>query len=62
MPQPLVEQLAKGGRLVIPIGPPGSYQTLWQFVKDAAGELTAHNMGGVAFVPFTGEGIERRGP
>jgi protein-L-isoaspartate(D-aspartate) O-methyltransferase len=59
LPQPLVEQLAPGGRIVIPIGPPGSYQTLWQFVKDASGELEARNMGGVIFVPFTGEGIKQ---
>ena len=57
MPQPLAEQLAVGGRLVIPIGPPGSFQTLWKFVKQPDGELKAFNMGGVAFVPFTGEGI-----
>ena len=57
-PQPLVDQLAEDGRLVIPIGPPGGYQTLWKFVKQPGGELQAFNMGGVAFVPFTGEGIK----
>ena len=57
VPAPLVEQLAEGGIMVIPIGPPGWYQTLWKFVKQN-GELTAYNMGGVAFVPFIGEGIE----
>lgn len=56
LPAPLAVQLAEGGRLVIPIGPPGSYQSLWKFVKEN-GELTAYNMGGVIFVPFTGEGI-----
>jgi protein-L-isoaspartate(D-aspartate) O-methyltransferase len=53
LPQPLANQLAEGGRLVIPIGPPGSYQTLWLFEEDAAGELIATNLGDVAFVPFT---------
>lgn len=57
LPAPLVEQLAEGGRLVIPIGPAGFYQSLWQFVK-RDGEITAYNMGGVSFVPFTGPGIE----
>jgi len=57
VPQPLVDQLAVGGRMVIPIGPPGSYQTLWKFVRQTNGELKAYNMGGVAFVPFTGEGV-----
>jgi protein-L-isoaspartate(D-aspartate) O-methyltransferase len=56
MPQPLADQLAKGGRLVIPIGPPGGYQTLWKFVRQPDGELKAFNVGGVAFVPLTGEG------
>ena len=62
VPQPLIDQLAPGGRLVIPIGPPGSYQTLWQFVKDDSGGLQAHNLGGVSFVPFTGKGIEQEHP
>lgn len=55
LPAPLAEQLEEGGSLVIPIGPPGFYQTLWKFVKDE-GELTAYNMGSVIFVPFTGTG------
>ncbi len=53
VPQPLVEQLKPGGRLVIPIGPVGAFQTLWQFVADESGELIAHNLGAVAFVPLT---------
>jgi protein-L-isoaspartate(D-aspartate) O-methyltransferase len=57
LPAPLAAQLAKGGGLVIPIGPPGFYQSLWKFV-DENGELRAYNMGGVIFVPFTGVGIE----
>ncbi len=59
VPAPLKEQLAVGGRMVVPIGPRGGYQTLWKFVKQPDGELTAHNEGGVAFVPFTGEAARR---
>ena len=58
VPAPLLDQLAEGGRMVIPIGPPGGYQTLWKFVREPGGELKAYNMGGVAFVPFTGSGVE----
>jgi protein-L-isoaspartate(D-aspartate) O-methyltransferase len=58
VPPPLADQLAEGGRMVIPIGPQGGLQTLWKFVKED-GELTAYNMGAVSFVPFTGEGAER---
>ncbi|MCD6301976.1 MAG: protein-L-isoaspartate(D-aspartate) O-methyltransferase [Anaerolineae bacterium] len=54
LPQPLAEQLVEGGRIVIPIGPPGGYQSLWQFRK-VEGELQARNLGGVRFVPLTGE-------
>ena len=54
LPAPLARQLAEDGVMVIPIGPQGFYQTLWKFVKEN-GELTAYNMGSVAFVPFTGK-------
>lgn len=58
LPAPLAAQLKEGGHLVIPIGPPGAYQNLWKFIN-TNGTLTAYNMGGVSFVPFTGEGIDR---
>ncbi len=61
LPAPLAEQLAEDGRIVIPIGPPGFYQSLWKFVNED-GELKAYNMGGVAFVPFTGSGVEEHPP
>ena len=54
LPQPLARQLIEGGRLVIPIGPVGAFQTLWLFEK-IDGELQATNLGGVSFVPLTGE-------
>jgi protein-L-isoaspartate(D-aspartate) O-methyltransferase len=54
LPQALASQLVEGGRLVIPIGPVGFLQTLWLFEK-IGGELQATNLGGVTFVPLTGE-------
>ncbi len=54
LPQPLANQLVEGGRLVIPIGPVGFLQTLWLFEK-VGGELQATNLGGVTFVPLTGD-------
>jgi len=54
LPQPLANQLIEGGRLVIPIGPVGFLQTLWLFEK-ISGELQATNLGGVTFVPLTGD-------
>jgi protein-L-isoaspartate(D-aspartate) O-methyltransferase len=55
VPGPLAAQLTEGGRMVIPIGPPGGYQSLWKFVNEA-GKLRAQNMGEVIFVPLTGLG------
>lgn len=54
VPQPLVGQLKDGGRMVIPVGPVGWYQTLWLITKED-GEVEYHNKGGVTFVPLTGE-------
>jgi protein-L-isoaspartate(D-aspartate) O-methyltransferase len=53
VPQPLVDQLAPGGVMVIPVGPIGAVQTLWRFSPNAAGELEAESFGWVTFVPFT---------
>ncbi len=54
LPQPLLQQMAEGGRLVIPIGPIGAVQTLW-LLENLKGELVATNLGAVTFVPLTGE-------
>ncbi len=53
VPQPLVEQLAEGAALVIPIGPIGAVQTMWRFTVDDSGLVTGENLGPVMFVPFT---------
>ncbi len=51
VPPPLVEQLADGGRLVIPIGAQGFSQDLWLLEKE--GEIIHRtNYGGVLFVPL----------
>ena len=54
MPQPLIQQLAEGGRLVVPVGPPGSYQTLWRVTKQG-GKVTSENITDVIFVPLVRE-------
>ena len=54
IPQPLVQQLKEEARLVIPVGPPGGYQTLWQVTK-VGDEIEKRNVTGVLFVPLTGE-------
>jgi protein-L-isoaspartate(D-aspartate) O-methyltransferase len=55
IPQPLVEQLKPGGRMVIPVGPVGGFQTLWLVTKGVDGEVTTRDLGGVRFVPLTRE-------
>lgn len=57
IPQPLVNQLAEGGHMVIPIGPPGGYQSLWVLERQD-NQIFRHNWGDVSFVPFTrSEGV-----
>ena len=53
IPQPLVNQLADGGRMVIPVGPPGFYQVLWRIERHGE-EITSERLMGVGFVPLTG--------
>ena len=56
LPPPLQEQLAEGGRLVIPVGPRGD-QELVVVVKEA-GKLVQRDVVPVRFVPMTGPGVE----
>jgi protein-L-isoaspartate(D-aspartate) O-methyltransferase len=53
IPEPLVEQLAPNGRMVIPVG--GFFQELKVFQKDANGRVTEKDILPVRFVPMTGE-------
>ena len=55
VPRPLVEQLAPGGRIVMPIGDPGWVQQLVKVTKNDDGTLVQQNLGGVRFVPLIGE-------
>ncbi len=52
IPQPLVQQLKIGGRMVIPVGPIGGVQTLWLITRDSEDTVKTVNLGEVRFVPF----------
>ncbi len=53
VPEALVEQLAPGGRLVIPVGPAGAQQ-LFRIEKRPDGSLDSQSVLPVAFVPLVG--------
>ena len=53
LPEPLQNQLAEGGRLVIPVGNPGFGQMLARYRKKN-GKLERENVLPVVFVPMTG--------
>ena len=54
IPPPLIKQLKEGGRLILPLGNTLFYQTLTLVTKQM-GELKMEQLGGVVFVPMTGE-------
>ena len=51
IPPPLIDQLAEGGRLVIPVGRTASTQTL-MLVEKKDGEVTRRRLAPVRFVPL----------
>ena len=53
VPQPLIDQLKNGGRLVIPLGEPQGAQSLFVIEKNQRGAVTRRKVLDVRFVPFT---------
>jgi protein-L-isoaspartate(D-aspartate) O-methyltransferase len=53
VPEPLVEQLAVGGRMVIPVGPEGEVQILQVLTKSEDGLVIVSDVIAVRFVPLT---------
>lgn len=54
IPQPLLDQLAVGGRLVIPVGTDRMQQSLIRVTKTAAERFEEEDLGEVRFVPLVG--------
>lgn len=52
VPEPLIEQLKPGGRMVVPVGPIAATQQLRVLEKDAAGKVTSTVVAPVRFVPL----------
>ncbi len=55
VPPPLLDQLAIGATLVIPVGPVGDYQELWRITRTGEEEYVSESLGGVRFVPLVRE-------
>lgn len=61
VPPALFAQLAEGGRLVIPLGDPRTYQRLTVVTK-RNGKARTEQVLDVRFVPMTGEILRKKGP
>jgi protein-L-isoaspartate(D-aspartate) O-methyltransferase len=59
IPEPLFEQLAEGGRMVIPIGEPDAVQILTR-VRKIKGQRAVEEILDVRFVPMTGENLKKK--
>jgi protein-L-isoaspartate(D-aspartate) O-methyltransferase len=55
IPEPLIEQLKPGGRMILPYGSPRGFQYLVLLTKDKDGNIRKRNVMPVRFVPMTGE-------
>jgi len=55
VPQPLIDQMKLKGVLLIPVGSVSLFQNLLKIIKESNGKTKQENLGGVAFVPLTGE-------
>jgi protein-L-isoaspartate(D-aspartate) O-methyltransferase len=59
-PQPLIDQLAPGGRLVLPVGEQGGVQELIVITRKSDGSLQRMTVAPVSFVPMTGVVRDRK--
>jgi protein-L-isoaspartate(D-aspartate) O-methyltransferase len=59
IPPPLFEQLAEGGRMIIPVGPPHAQEL--QLVRKQEGQPLVTNLEGCRFVPLIGDEGYRSG-
>jgi len=57
IPPPLLKQLKDGGRLILPLGNPFSYQNLSLVIKQGE-DYTVKQITGVLFVPMTGYALD----
>ena len=55
IPEPLIEQLKPGGRMILPYGSPRGFQYLVLVTKDKDGKISRKNVMPVRFVPMTGQ-------
>jgi protein-L-isoaspartate(D-aspartate) O-methyltransferase len=55
VPEPLIDQLKTSGIMLIPVGSVSLFQSLIKITKESDGKIKEENLGGVAFVPLTGE-------
>jgi protein-L-isoaspartate(D-aspartate) O-methyltransferase len=54
VPSPLLAQLKRGGRMVLPLGPAGGPQYLTLIIKDADGKVREERIMPVRFSPLQG--------
>ncbi len=58
VPTPLIQQLAEGGKLLVPLGE--RYQQVFYLFEKREGKLSASKLVPTLFVPMTGESEDRR--
>jgi protein-L-isoaspartate(D-aspartate) O-methyltransferase len=59
VPPPLLRQLVDGGKIVLPLGHPFSFQNLVVVTKDGQ-DIRLRQVTGVLFVPMTGKALEQQ--
>ena len=57
IPEPLLEQLKEGGRMVVPVG---TYSQVLKRIIKRSGRIETSDIVPVVFVPMTGEGVKQK--